>query len=183
MKGKAAFLLFRVNAENQLGSRSSYLTFSSQLLTNFTCLWKQEYSHFPSIIPGSLVLLFCPYFLWSCFQWQSWQFVQIVFDSGVHLFCSGFVLNFPSSVLSWGCGSMPVWAVVSLVARPYLCFQLSSAVLGKLQSAFWKAPSTEVIIFITYCFELTIPNQAVFLSWSINSPRTFAGGHNFCKPY
>lgn len=52
------------------------------------------------------------------------------------LFCFVFVPNFLPSLLSLGYGSMPVWTVVSLVA---LCFQLSSAVLGKLQSAFLES--------------------------------------------
>lgn len=36
----------------------SQWSFSSQPLGDFACFWKREYSHFPSLIPGSVVVLF-----------------------------------------------------------------------------------------------------------------------------
>lgn len=157
----------------------SQWSFPSQLLTRYTCFWKQEHLHFPSITAGSEVLLLRPYFLCPYFQQQSWQLVQIFFDSTVH-FWFGFVFNSLLFVFS-GIGEH------ASLNCAFFCF-LFLAVFCYLQQplAIWRVPLENTIyisdqFFRIYGFELTTQNQAVFLRGSINSPRTFVGGHNFSK--
>lgn len=116
----------------------SQWSFTSQLLTGFTCLWKQEHLRFPSITAGSEVLLLCPYFLYTYFQQQSWQLVQIFFDSIVH-FCFVLVLCliFSPVCLPWHRGACQFELCLLLFLVPS-CFRLPSTAFGKLESAFGK---------------------------------------------
>lgn len=144
----------------------SQWSFSSQPLGDFACFWKREYSHFPSLIPGSVVVLFV-----SILPVQLFPVVELAVCAAclwlrcTLLFWFGFVLNFLSSLLSLGCGTMPVWTVVSLVA---LCFHLPSAVLGKLQSAFLESTicrSEVFFFFINLLFGVNHPKSKLS-SWA-----------------
>lgn len=131
-------------------------SFSSQLLTNITCFWKQKYSHFPSLIP--VVHPSCAFVS----NGRAGSLCRFVFDSSVH-FCFVLVLCFIFSAVCclWAMGAcqFELWFLWLLSVFSYL-----QQCLANCRVLFWKAPSTEVIFFITYCFELTIPNQAVFLT-------------------
>lgn len=147
----------------------SQWSFSSQPLTDFACFWKWEYSHFPTWLCSTTLVSILPVQLFPMVELA--VCADCLWFQCTLLFCYGFVLNFLSSLLSLGYGNMPVWTVVSLVA---LCLQLSSEVLGKLHSAFLESTIYRSdFFFITYCFELTIPNQSCLLELKHKQSQNF----------
>jgi len=171
---------FRAHAWKPAGPDQiiSECSFTSQLLPSFTCCWKQEYMHFPSITPGSEERLWCPCFLYYYFQQQTWRFVPIVFDSAAH-FWFGLLLSliFSHVCLLWHMGvcQFELWLLLFLIPCPISVFGCLQQPLANWRVLLENAVNLSDFFCRIYGFDFNYPKFSCLLE------QEYKQSYNFCR--